>query len=224
MQNTGIYKIVNKTNGIFYVGSSKNIQYRWNRHKKLLRQGVHTNDYLQNAWNKYGEDCFDFIIVETVDPQSLLIVEQRYLDLVKINPNISYNLCYTSTGSRLSSYSIEKIRKASTGKKHTEETKQKLRECRNKQTFSDESRRKSIEALLKCRGNRTIPDILHFKNVITNEGFVGRRIDFIKKYTLNKNSVMNVVRKKWKQYNSWVLIEPEVGVPDLTSTPTVTVT
>ena len=63
---SGIYKIVNKINGKYYVGSSKDvINYRWIHHKRALRSNRHKNDYLQNAWNKYGEDNFEIIIHKT---------------------------------------------------------------------------------------------------------------------------------------------------------------
>ena len=50
----GIYKIVNKIDGKYYVGSSKHIYKRWRKHKSLLRHNKHLNDYLQNAFNLYG--------------------------------------------------------------------------------------------------------------------------------------------------------------------------
>ncbi len=76
----GIYKIINKVNGKYYVGSSTNIENRWKGHKKELRRGVSTR-HLQNAWNKYGEDNFIFGFVETVAVRNnLFIVEQGYLD------------------------------------------------------------------------------------------------------------------------------------------------
>ena len=59
---SGIYKIVNKVNGKYYVGGSKNIHKRWLEHKGLLRRNIHDNGHLQNAWNKYGEATFDFIV------------------------------------------------------------------------------------------------------------------------------------------------------------------
>lgn len=76
----GIYNIVNKTNGKKYIGSSRNIQSRWSKHKSLLRHNKHENIKLQNAWNKYGEEMFEFIIVEECEFDVLLDVEQKYLD------------------------------------------------------------------------------------------------------------------------------------------------
>ena len=68
MKISGIYKIINKINGKYYVGSSVNIKdypnNRWSRHIADLNANRHHNDYLQRAWNKYGQDAFEFIIIE----------------------------------------------------------------------------------------------------------------------------------------------------------------
>src|SRR3989304_1436717 len=61
---SGIYKIINKTNGKYYVGSSNDIIGRWFTHKSQLNRNNHCNPHLQRAWNKYGKDNFEFIIVE----------------------------------------------------------------------------------------------------------------------------------------------------------------
>jgi hypothetical protein len=80
----GIYKIVNKENGKFYVGSSIKIAKRWWSHKKALRLGIHHNLHLQRAWNKNGKDSFDFVVERIIPDNSseeeLLKIEQEYLD------------------------------------------------------------------------------------------------------------------------------------------------
>ena len=58
----GIYKILNKIDGKFYLGSSKDIEHRWIDHIRELRKNNHHNDYLQHAWNKYR-----IIILENKD-------------------------------------------------------------------------------------------------------------------------------------------------------------
>ena len=65
---SGIYKIIHKKSGKYYVGSSMNINIgtnsRLNTHLRYLKSNRHRNDYLQNAWNKYGKTAFEFKIVE----------------------------------------------------------------------------------------------------------------------------------------------------------------
>lgn len=94
----GIYIIKNKINGKIYIGSSSNINNRIKQHKYLLRKTIHKNKYLQNAWNKYGESNFEFLIIkETVlDKDSLLKLEQKYID--KMDKKLIYNLTLIAKG------------------------------------------------------------------------------------------------------------------------------
>lgn len=95
---SGIYKIVNRINGKYYVGSSANIKDRWRQHRRALRKNLHWNDHLQLSWNKYKEPTFDFIVVETCLPQKdvLLSDEQRYLDIAKNEKDKCYNITFTA--------------------------------------------------------------------------------------------------------------------------------
>lgn len=76
---SGIYQIRNLINDKKYIGSTKNFSNRFSSHKRLLRKNCHTNQHLQNAWNKSGEDFFKFEILEFVNVDSLLLIEQQYL-------------------------------------------------------------------------------------------------------------------------------------------------
>lgn len=60
----GIYKIVCTVNKRIYIGQSTDITERWKDHTRRLTINKHDNRYLQNAWNKYGEDSFIFSVVE----------------------------------------------------------------------------------------------------------------------------------------------------------------
>ena len=132
---SGIYKITNKINGRYYIGSSINIKNRWNEHKRTLKQNKHDNDFLQKSWNKHGEESFLFEIIEYVlDLNKLLEREQSYLDLITYDKKMSYNLCKTA-GNML-------------GFKHSDETKKKMSNSRigNKNSLgfehSDETKKK----------------------------------------------------------------------------------
>lgn len=98
MSVSGIYKIINKTNGKYYIGSSKNIKYRWYNHKTNLICNKHHNDHLQNAWNKYGKLEFDFVIVEEIPEEKLLLKEQQYLDIAKTEIDKCYNTKFITGG------------------------------------------------------------------------------------------------------------------------------
>lgn len=78
MKQSGIYRIVNKINGKGYVGSAINFIKRWWKHKFDLRKNRHHSIKLQNAWNKYGEENFDFIVIELVKDKNKLIEREQY--------------------------------------------------------------------------------------------------------------------------------------------------
>jgi group I intron endonuclease len=65
-KKSGIYKILNRINGKYYVGSTKNFNKRWNSHKANLNKHTHTNIHLQNSYNKFGKENFEFHIVESL--------------------------------------------------------------------------------------------------------------------------------------------------------------
>ena len=78
-----IYKIINKENNKFYIGSSFNIEKRKNAHFNALRNGKHHSIYLQRAYNKYGEKAFVFTVVKEYDLETeneLRLIEERYIN------------------------------------------------------------------------------------------------------------------------------------------------
>lgn len=138
--NSGIYKIMNKINNRYYVGSTKNFKSRKQRHFQGLRKGMHINKALQNAWNKYGEQNFEFIIIENVDEDNLLIVEQKYLDIAKLDSksyNFSWNSTAPMTGKKLTEEQKKKIGISHKGKIVSKQTKEKIRNSRLGTTKSD---------------------------------------------------------------------------------------
>lgn len=94
---TGIYMIKNVVNGKMYIGQSKDIKFRWTHHKCDLRCNCHSNKHLQGAWNKYGEDSFEFSVIEETDPDNLNSRERYWI--TKYNSvNNCYNFDYGGDG------------------------------------------------------------------------------------------------------------------------------
>lgn len=62
-----IYAITHLASGRKYVGSSINPTGRWIEHRSDLKLGKHHCAYLQNAWNKYGKNTFEFSIIRVLE-------------------------------------------------------------------------------------------------------------------------------------------------------------
>lgn len=173
MANKGIYIIQNLITHKVYIGSAVNIRSRWKNHILKLRSNVHFNQYLQSAWNKYGEKKFCFWIIEEVENRGELIKrEQFFLNMFRTYPFGIYNLCLTAgnnLGVRPTEETKRKISASMKGKptsqevrlkisratkgmqhrlghKHSEETKKKMSLAKKGKPFSREHRRKLSEA------------------------------------------------------------------------------
>ena len=98
MTKSGVYKITNEVTGKFYIGSSKDIDARFERHKTLLRTNNHVNTILQRSWNKYGPDKFTFAILEECSIEKCIEREQHYLDTLQPFKSIGYNITKQAGG------------------------------------------------------------------------------------------------------------------------------
>lgn len=125
----GVYKITNKINGMIYIGSSNDIDYRWRKHKEMLVGNRHYSKHLQNSWNKYGEENFLFEILEETSEELLLLREQHYLDTLTPFDTLGYNTCRTAGSPLGNTHSLEirkKISKAGMGRKWSDDTRKKI--------------------------------------------------------------------------------------------------
>ena len=81
-KKSGIYCIENMVNGKIYIGSSKNIEQRLYSHRCYLRNNTHSNQKLQNSWNKHGENAFRCYAIELCSIDELVKREQYYIDIL----------------------------------------------------------------------------------------------------------------------------------------------
>ncbi len=96
----GIYQITCSPTGKFYIGSTTNIYTRWHSgHRSLLRRGVHYNPYLQNAWNKYGEQAFSTTVLDSCDSTDLIAREQFWLDTLQPFGDRGFNIAIDTENS-----------------------------------------------------------------------------------------------------------------------------
>lgn len=100
-----IYKIINKENGKFYIGSTINLEKRKKRHFDDLHNRKHHCIFLQRAYDKYGVKAFEFYPKEVSinDEKQLRVLEERYIGYCW-NSGKLYNTSKKGSGGDLISY------------------------------------------------------------------------------------------------------------------------
>ena len=149
----GIYKITNVVNGKVYIGQSINIKARWKDHINTLNRNVSHSVLLQRAWNKYKENSFTFEILELCTEDMLDEVETKYIELYDACNN-GYNIEPGGNSNKyLADSTKQKLREASIGRRHSNETKQKMSRSKTGRnngmygkSHSEESKRKMSES------------------------------------------------------------------------------
>jgi group I intron endonuclease len=169
MKTIGIYTITNNTTNKVYIGCSKNIKARLLNHKSFLKKNKHANMHLQRAFNKYGEESFDFEILEECKEEYLYSQEHYWCNLLNVhNRQYGYNIlgttptrnCIFSDETKLkmsiarkglirskehcNNISIGKkgMTSPNLGKKHSEATKLQMRKSHLGKLISEETRKK----------------------------------------------------------------------------------
>lgn len=118
-QKPGLYMIRCDVNDKRYYGESTNVSQRLNSHRSLLKQNIHFCRPLQEDWNLYGEEKFDFVPLYM--GQSWNKRENRLEKesaLILADQNLSYN--------KYTSYSRSAEDNGFFGKKHSEQTKEAI--------------------------------------------------------------------------------------------------
>jgi len=94
LRPSGVYQIRCLITGQIYIGSAVNMLARWAEHQRSLRRDIHVNQHIQQAWNKYGEENFEFTVVEYVKRAFLLRIEQEWIDKSQCTDRkIGFNIC-----------------------------------------------------------------------------------------------------------------------------------
>ncbi len=207
METSGIYKIVNRINGKYYVGSARTIRLRWNEHRTDLNRRCHHNAHLINAWHRYGPENFDFVVVEECPAEKLIEVEQRYLDEARQNGDSAYNLSFVAGGGEITAEARAKI-SASLLRHYTEhpETHERLRQSHLGKKHTPEHRANVSASKLGEKHPMYDDTIFTFRNTFTGETFVGTRNHFYTKYGLRRSDVNSLMRGRLKSVKKWAIV------------------
>lgn len=188
-----VYQIRNLQTNDIYVGQTTNsLNQRFNQHITRLKKGKHSNPYLQNAWNKYGESNW---IIEPLCEcncvEELNNKEIYYIDLLTEMGHMLYNL--RGGGGN--------------GGPHSEETKKKL-STRAKQQWIDDS--DNLRSIRKTQWTDTDKQRMSetTKNLWINEDYRSHqnKIRSSDSYRINhqngihraKDRIVEDVKRRWK--------------------------
>ena len=161
-KQTGVYAIKHKVSGKVYVGSAAvSITRRWDVHRRGLRSDKHPNKHLQAAWNKDGEQSFEFFVLEECLSDDCVSREQHWIDLLKATSRrFGYNMV-ARAGSRRGTTATEQTRArqsaAIKGKKHTPETKSKMSATRKGRKMPPRSAEHCAKISASKKGRKTKP-------------------------------------------------------------------
>lgn len=184
----GIYQIKNLINNKFYIGSTYNkLIKRKGEHISSLKHNKHKNKHLQSAWNKYGEENFEFTMVEEMMfpkyydkkliKDHLLCREAYYIEILKPDYNLAKEIRGGLIGRVLSKKERKKIGDRCRGRKLSEETINKIKVARARQVITDEHKEKIRKAMTgKKFPGRTISNERKLKAKINTQYFADNHL------------------------------------------------
>lgn len=74
-----VYAIKNKATGWAYIGSTANLRRRWKEHRTLLAHNKHYSLFLQDDWNQYGSEGFEWTVLQECNEADMVKVEREWL-------------------------------------------------------------------------------------------------------------------------------------------------
>lgn len=176
-----IYKIICKVNNKEYYGRSQEVEKRFRAHKNMLRSNTHRNMYMQEDWNKYGEEMFEFIIIETFKTlEESIKSEQNYIDK---NIGVGYNIGGSKDGGDRMKYNPRK--------EETRKLKQKIFSGENNPMYGKEKTDKMINSVKEANSKPIEIDGKKYKSITEASDVIG-----VKKTTI----IYRLDSKNFKTY------------------------
>ena len=145
----GIYKITSPS-GRIYIGQSVDIYHRFKTYKRMYVKNEKLVK-LYRSFLKYGVDNHIFEIIEECEVEKLNIKERHWQEFYNCISEKGLNCFLTKIGDRSGKASEETLKRMSEaqkgnqnwlGKKHTQETKDKMSKAKIGTKFSDEVNKK----------------------------------------------------------------------------------
>ena len=208
-----IYKITNIVDKKVYIGQTINYNKRKNSHISHLKNKKHHNEYLQNSWNKYGEDNFIIEIIEECKITELDKKEKYYIDFYNsTNTTLGYNL--VDGGQVFREYSPElrkKMSEALKGRKFSELHKKRISKGQKGKIIKKESiEKQKTTALLngKNKGQNNPNAIISNKIAkdIIMDLYNNKSVSFLKqKYQIQQDVIYNLMYNK-----TYINVLPEI--------------
>lgn len=195
--SVGVYKIINKINNNFYIGSSdRSFKERFKEHCRcyeLFKEGNYRNIHpiLWRAYNKYGINNFKVELIEILNNKtSQEILEREEYYIRTLNPE--YNICkFPTVGG-----------KPNLGIKLSEEWKQKIAKKSSVYKHSSET----LSTVIKNNKNNAVK--LKMINTINNEELffnswkdAGNYFNITPEALQKANKRIGIYKKVWKQKN-----------------------
>ena len=140
---SGIYQILNTSNGKSYIGQSQNIRRRWARHWYEAYTNPMFNYPLYLAMRKYGPEVWDFILLEELPNEELNSAEIKWIDHFA-SFSEGYNTTEGGGGLR--------------GRHQTQETKDKIGSKHKGKVVSEETKAKMSASQRKCKKGPQSPE------------------------------------------------------------------
>lgn len=159
------------------------------------------NLYIVRALNKYTMTNFSLYILEYTTSDNLIVCEQKRIDTVKPEYNLN-PLASSSKGYRHNTESLEKMRTAALGRKHTEEVKKSMSDSRKKENNSFYGKKHTkdvIDKLKEIASNRGYLPVPGFEVEITDlETKTTTVYNTIRKAALAINSDIKTILRREK--------------------------
>ena len=211
--SSGIYIITNIINNKIYIGSTINFSKRWKKHKQHLNNNKHINYHLQKAWNKYGEKCFKFEILQEVSySEHLISYEQVYMDYYKsYAKNIGYNIrikADSNLGIKRRETTRKKLSIIAKQRKMKKETKLKisLSLTGDKNHFYGKKHKKESRILMGAKGEKhfkaklTWDKVREIRKLYKTGNFTN--IQMSKMFSVHNSQICRIIANKiWREEN-----------------------